>query len=127
MMSDMTDKMCACKDKACADGVVADMTKWSTEQAKNATGKEAAKMSDEDTKKMADVSKKYSDCMMKAMGGGDMAPPAGDKPAGDKPADPAMAPAGDKPADPAMAPAGDKPAGDKPADPPAAPAGEEKK
>jgi hypothetical protein len=130
-MSEMTDKMCACKDKACSDKVQEDMAKWTAEQAKNATGDKAAKVSDDDMKKMAEVSKKYGDCMMKAMGAPDMGgtPPAGDKPAGDKPADPA-APAGDKPADPA-APAGDKPAGDKPADPaapaPAAGGTEEKK
>jgi hypothetical protein len=116
--SSMADKMCGCKDKACADGVQAEYTKWGEEQAKNASGDKAAKMSDEDTKKFADVTKKYGDCMMKASGAPDPAASAAPPPA-DKPADPAAAPA-DKPADPAAAPA-DKPA-DKPADPAAAPA-----
>ncbi|HEX2685350.1 MAG TPA: hypothetical protein VHN14_01965 [Kofleriaceae bacterium] len=121
--TELKDQMCKCTDKACADKVVADMAKMA-----EASAKEAKAPDPEEAKKYEPIMKQYTECMTKALGGGNMmAPPPGDKPAGDKPAaapagdkpaDPAAAapPAGDKPADPAAAPpAGDKPAGDKPA------------
>ena len=120
-MTDFKDKMCKCADKACADKVTEEMTKWGQEAAKAGADKQE-KISEEETKKMASVTEEMTKCMTKAMMAGAGAPPAGDKamaPAGDKPADPAAAapPAGDKPADPAAAapaapaaPAGDKPA-----------------
>ncbi len=118
-MTDFKDQMCKCADKACAEKVTEAMTKWGQDMAKEGS-KEEAKISEDDTKKMASVTEEMTKCMTKAMmAGGAMTPPPGDKPAapaGDKPADPAAAapPAGDKPADPA-APAA-PPAGDKPAD-----------
>jgi hypothetical protein len=116
-MTDFKDQMCKCADKACAEKVTEGMTKWGQEMAKEG-GDKAAKVSEDDTKKMAAITEEMTKCMTKAMMAGGP-PPAAAPPAGDKPADPAAAapPAGDKPADPAAAapPAGDKPAGDKPA------------
>jgi hypothetical protein len=115
-MTDFKDQMCKCADKACAEKVTEAMTKWGQDMAKEGGDKEA-KISEDDTKKMASVTEEMTKCMTKAMMAGAMPPPAA-PPAGDKPADPAAAaapPAGDKPADPA-APAA-PPAGDKPADP----------
>jgi hypothetical protein len=89
-MNDMTEKMCKCTDKACADKVNDDYKKWGEEMSKNASGKEAEAPSAEDQKKMTDTMTKFTECATKAMGGG--AAMTGDKPAGDKPA-------GDKPAD----------------------------
>jgi hypothetical protein len=115
MMAKMTafkDDMCKCADKACAEKVTADMTKWSADMAKEA-GDKPVVPSEEDMKKMQPVSEEMTKCMTKAMMAGMTPPPAA--PAGDKPADPAAAPAapaGDKPADPAAPPAA-----------PAAPAG----
>jgi hypothetical protein len=109
-MTEMADDMCKCKDKDCADKVVAKMKTWSDEQAKNADKNATADTNPDDAKKFQEVNTKYSDCMTKAMTGG--APPAGDKPAGDKPA-------GDKPAEGDKKPEGDKPAmagGDLPAE-----------
>jgi len=63
-MTEFKDKMCACKDKACADGVQKDMMAWSTDAMKDAAN---MKMSPEDTKKMTDVAKGMSDCMVAAM------------------------------------------------------------
>jgi hypothetical protein len=111
-MTEFKDAMCKCADKACADKVTADMTKWSADMAKEA-GDKPVVPSEEDMKKMQPVSEEMTKCMTKAMMAGMTPPPAA--PAGDKPADPAAAPAapaGDKPADPAAAPAA-----------PAAPAG----
>src|SRR5262249_22752062 len=66
-MNELTDKMCGCQDKACADKVMEELTKWGQEMAKDP---DAAKdKPDEDTaKKFADITKRLSDCMSKAMG-----------------------------------------------------------
>jgi hypothetical protein len=58
-------KMCACKDKACADKVNEEMAKWGTEMAKKATA--TSKPDPEMAKKMADVATKYTECMTKVM------------------------------------------------------------
>jgi len=105
-MEGFQKSMCDCKDKACADKVNEDMSKWGTEMAKTAGAAKDEKPDPELAKKSADIMTKYTECMTKLMMAGAGAAPAGDKPAGGDMA----APAGDKPADP--------PAGDKPADPP---------
>ena len=64
-MSDFRDAMCQCTTMACAQQVSDDMTKWSTEQAKNM--KEPPKMSEEDTKKAQAIGEEMGKCMMKAM------------------------------------------------------------
>lgn len=69
-MNEFADKMCACKDTKCAQGVSDDMTKWSTEMSKTASKDE--KPSDADMKDMEATTKKLTDCMQKAMGAGDM-------------------------------------------------------
>jgi hypothetical protein len=61
------DRMCACKDQACATAVTNDMAAWSTDQAKA-----TADMSDytaEGAKQMQDVMDAYSKCMTAAYGG----------------------------------------------------------
>ncbi|HEY0193596.1 MAG TPA: hypothetical protein VGC42_20910 [Kofleriaceae bacterium] len=112
-MTDFKDKMCKCADKACADKVTEEMTKWGQEQAKNAGADKDAKVSEEDTKKIAAVTEEMTKCMTKAMMAGAGAPPA-TPPAG------SAAPAG---TDPAAAPAGGSAAAPAGADPAAAPAG----
>src|SRR5438067_603216 len=67
-MGEYKDKMCGCKDKACADKVNDEYTKTMTEMAKDTS----AKPSEDDMKKGAEMAKDYADCMSKAMGGGDM-------------------------------------------------------
>ena len=57
-MEGFSKSMCDCKDKACADKVNEDMTKWGTEMAKNAG---AAK----DDKPDPELAKKSSDIMYK--------------------------------------------------------------
>jgi hypothetical protein len=100
-MEGFQKSMCDCKDKACADKVNEDMTKWGTEMAKTAGAAKDEKPDPDLAKKSADIMTKYTECMTKLMMAG-MDKPAGDKPAGGDMA----APAGDKPAGGDMA--GDK-------------------
>ena len=74
-MNEFADKMCACKDTKCAQGVSDEMTKWSTEMSKTASKDE--KPSEADMKDMEATTKKLTDCMQKAMGAGDMGSAAG--------------------------------------------------
>jgi hypothetical protein len=66
-MEGFAGRMCGCQDKACADAVQEDIAQWASEMAK-ASPDEPVRMSDEETKHMAEVTKQYGDCMMKAMG-----------------------------------------------------------
>lgn len=67
-MTEFADQVCKCKegDSDCAKKVTDNMTKWSEEMAKNASTDSAA-TDPEEAKKFADVSKRMSDCMVKAM------------------------------------------------------------
>jgi hypothetical protein len=58
------DEMCACRDRACADKVNAEMTTWAEETAKSDadTTPDTATM-----KHMTDVAEKLSSCMSKLM------------------------------------------------------------
>ena len=82
-MEGFQKQMCDCKDKACADKVNEEMTKWGTEMAKTAGAAKEEKPDPELAKKSADIMTKYTECMTKLMMAGAGAPPAGDKPAGD--------------------------------------------
>lgn len=71
-LSSFKDRMCACKDQACAGAVTNDMAAWSADQA-NAS----ADMSDytaESAKQMQAVMDGYSKCMTAAYGGTATAP-----------------------------------------------------
>ena len=79
-MEGFSKSMCECKDKACADKVNEEMTKWGTEMAKNAKPGDAEKPDPDLAKKSADVMTKYTECMTKLMmagagGGSDAAKP----------------------------------------------------
>ena len=75
--------MCECKDKACADKVNDNMTKWGTEMANTVTADKDAKPDVELAKKETEIMTKYTECMTKAMTAGGPAmgsaaePPAG--------------------------------------------------
>ncbi len=101
-MEGFQKSMCDCKDKACADKVNEDMSKWGTEMAKTAGAAKDDKPDPDLAKKSADIMTKYTECMTKLMmaGAGAAPAPAGDTaaPAGDKPADMA----GDKKEEPKM-------------------------
>jgi hypothetical protein len=61
------DQMCACKDKACADKVNDEMTRWATQMAKDEPDLTTTKPDADDMKHAEETVKRYSDCMMKAM------------------------------------------------------------
>ena len=95
-MTEFKDKMCACKDAKCAQGVQEEMTKWSQEMAKNAGDKKPEPMSEEDTKKYSEATTKMAECAQKAMGAGGADPgsaAAGSAEAGSAAAGSAAAPA----------------------------------
>jgi len=66
-LSSFKDRMCACKDQACAGAVTNDMTAWSTDQA-NASA-DMSDYTDESAKQMQAVMDGYSKCMTAAYGG----------------------------------------------------------
>jgi len=65
MMESFSDKMCACKDKACADLVNEEMTKWGTEMAKTAGHDYDERPDPELARKSADIMTRYTECMTK--------------------------------------------------------------
>jgi hypothetical protein len=90
-MEGFSKAMCECKDKACADKVQEDMTKWGTEAAKTANKDE--KPDPEMVKKSGEIMTKYTECMTKLMMAGTEAPkPPEPAPAGEGSA---AAPAGE--------------------------------
>ena len=66
-MEGFSKSMCDCKDKACADKVNEDMTKWGTEMAKSAGASKDDKPDPDLAKKSADIMTKYTECMTKLM------------------------------------------------------------
>jgi hypothetical protein len=70
MVMQFSDRMCNCKDKACADKVNDDYTKWGSEMAKNARPEDARDIDPDDIKRMTEAATKYSECYTKlAMAG----------------------------------------------------------
>jgi hypothetical protein len=114
-LGEFKDRMCKCADKACADKVTDDMTKWGQEAAK--TMESDVKPNEDDAKKRQAINEDLIKCQQKLISAATPNPATPPPPAGDKPADTAAAPPpGDKPADPGAAPAAPAPAaGDKPA------------
>jgi len=71
-MESFEKQMCECKDKACADKVQDEMTKWAADASKMAKSDES---DPEMAKKSGEVMAKYTECMTKVSGmgmGGDM-------------------------------------------------------
>ena len=65
-MESFATQMCTCTDKACADRVQEDMTKWAVEMAEKPPARDR-KPSEADMKRMTDVGQHYAECMTKAM------------------------------------------------------------
>ncbi len=66
-MEEFQKRMCDCKDKACADNVNEDMTKWGTEMARNASYDRDDRPDPDLARKSADIMTKYTECMTKLM------------------------------------------------------------
>jgi hypothetical protein len=67
-MASIKDEMCGCADRACADKVMDDMTKWS-ESMSSQDRTRGVKPNAEQTRIMTELSEELGRCMMKAMGG----------------------------------------------------------
>jgi hypothetical protein len=66
-MEQFQTQMCNCKDKACADQVNEDMTKWGTEMARSSTYDYDDRPDPDLARKSADIMTKYTECMTKLM------------------------------------------------------------
>jgi hypothetical protein len=64
-MRDFTDKMCACKDPACAQRVSDEMTRWSQDMSRRET--EPPRMSEKDMQEAASIGEHMGRCMQAAM------------------------------------------------------------
>ncbi|MBX3159616.1 MAG: hypothetical protein KF773_26840 [Deltaproteobacteria bacterium] len=69
-MKELAEKMCACGDRKCAEGVDADYRKWIAESAKS-TGDKATAQTGEEAKAFTDASTAYANCTQKKMMGAD--------------------------------------------------------
>lgn len=58
-------EMCDCKDRACADGVKDNYTKWGTEMAKMASSSRNSRPDPELMKEMAEAVTRYGECFTK--------------------------------------------------------------
>lgn len=65
-MATFTDDMCRCLDKACADKIQDQMTKWATEMARDAP-KQQPKPDEALMKRMTEIGQRYGECMTNAM------------------------------------------------------------
>ena len=67
-MSQFKDDMCKCGDRACAELVMQQISKWGQEMAKSAG--EQPKMSEPDMKQMAAITEEMTNCMTKLFSSG---------------------------------------------------------
>jgi hypothetical protein len=66
VMQGHTDRMCACKDKACSEKVEAEYRAWVGEMAKTAPAKRRDAIDPDEAKRFAEAAKLYAECLMKA-------------------------------------------------------------
>ncbi len=64
-MERFADRLCDCRDARCAQEVIDDMTQWSQEMTKR--GSEPPRMTEEDTKRAAEIGERAGRCMQNAM------------------------------------------------------------
>lgn len=72
-LTELTDEMCACSDKPCADAVVSELTQWSTDMAQQRSAADEQPTADE-VKQATEVTDRLSRCMVTAMTAGASAP-----------------------------------------------------
>lgn len=68
-----TDQVCACKDRACAEKINAEVTTWGMEMAQKPP--KDVKQTPETTKVMTDLGQKYATCVTKLYTDGSTPPP----------------------------------------------------
>jgi len=69
-MTELKDKKCACKETACAQTVSDEMMKWGQDRVKSGDYDPDMRPTDDESKRMPDVTKAMVDCMTKAMSAG---------------------------------------------------------
>jgi len=76
-MTELKNKMCACKDKACSDKVSEELSAW--KQSQDKPGDKPMRLSEEDDRKLEDVTDELTQCLLKleVPGGSGGAGPAG--------------------------------------------------
>ena len=67
-MREFMDKMCACKDKACADRIQDETTKWASDMAKTAADR-PERPGEQVIEEMRQIGTRYGECMAKAISG----------------------------------------------------------
>lgn len=72
-LNELTNDMCACTDRTCADAVQQELTRWSEEMSKDRDAYE--KPTEEELEEATRVTQRLSSCMMTAMGHGPPPPP----------------------------------------------------
>jgi len=82
-MEEFSDRMCGCKDAACAKSVNDDMTKWANAEMEKKHS-QRPRLSVEQTKRVTEVGTRMGECMMKAMGMSEQRPVAPDQPTAGK-------------------------------------------
>jgi hypothetical protein len=76
-MTELKNRMCACKDKACSDAISEELSRWTQAQSKSAGDKAGAPT--EDDPEMAEVTEEMTRCILKLeIPGGSGAVGAGD-------------------------------------------------
>jgi hypothetical protein len=65
-LTELTDEMCACTDQTCANGVMQELNRWSSS---NARELQEQKPTDEETKEATAVAERLTKCMMSTMNG----------------------------------------------------------
>jgi len=68
---EFTDRLCACKDKACGESVQEEMTRWSAEMAKRGAG---SRPDEAMVRKMTEVGQRYGACITRVMSAESTAP-----------------------------------------------------
>lgn len=63
-LTEIKNKMCACKDKTCSEKVSAELVEWSQAQEKSA-GDKPASVSEGDSEKIEEVKDEISQCLLK--------------------------------------------------------------
>lgn len=92
-MGGFRDDMCKCQEKTCADDVQASMTKWSTDEAVKAQGRDRPNNMDEASmKKLTEIGQAYGECMTRAMSASVPPADAGTNPPPPPPPDESQAP-----------------------------------
>ncbi|HZJ62198.1 MAG TPA: hypothetical protein VFD36_01645 [Kofleriaceae bacterium] len=72
-MTAFRDQLCACKDPACAERITGELTRWAQEIAREP--REEQRLTEADTRQIAEISEGFARCMARISGTGSGSPP----------------------------------------------------